>query len=193
MRVGIAHHYGWAVAVTAAADHRVVDRRRIELIADGLPPAPVHHHGGPHLLHRTGPPLDDEALRTLVAEVRASVRATASAALDQLAAGLAAPVVSLSVRAWPPGFPEDVAVQRRPPYESRADSVMYCQVLAEAAGARNWAVHRYEAKDVERRAAELLGGRAQEVLHGPRAALGPPWTKDHRTALAAAVVAAAGG
>jgi hypothetical protein len=29
------------------------------------------------------------------------------------------------------------------------------------------------------------------VLHGPRARLGPPWTKDHRTALAATVVASA--
>ena len=30
MRLGIAHHFGWAVAVTASADHHVVDRRRIE-------------------------------------------------------------------------------------------------------------------------------------------------------------------
>ena len=72
MRVGIAHHYGWAVAVTASADHAVVDRRRIELIDSGLPAAPVHHEGGPHLLHRTGEPLDDDALERLVAEVRAS-------------------------------------------------------------------------------------------------------------------------
>ena len=28
-----------------------------------------------------------------------------------------------------------------------------------------------------------------EILHGPRAGLGPPWTKDHRAALAATVVA----
>ena len=26
MRVGIAHHFGWAVAVTASTDHNVVDR-----------------------------------------------------------------------------------------------------------------------------------------------------------------------
>jgi hypothetical protein len=32
MRLGIAHHLGWAVAVAASADHKVVDRRRIELI-----------------------------------------------------------------------------------------------------------------------------------------------------------------
>ena len=47
----------------------------------------------------------------------------------------------------------------------------------------------YDAKSVERQAAAILGERADSILHGPRAALGPPWTKDHRTALAAAIVA----
>ena len=42
LRIGIAHHYGWAVAVTATAEHEVVDRRRIELLEPGLPSAPVH-------------------------------------------------------------------------------------------------------------------------------------------------------
>ena len=189
MRLGIAHHLGWAVAVTASADHRVVDRRRIELIEPGLPVAPVHHEGGPHDLHRRGDPLDDEALAALVAEVRASSVRAASAALDELAAALPAPVTSMSLRAWPADFPEDVAVQRRVPHESRADSVMYLQVLAEVAAARGWPVHAYDAKRVEREATALLGDRAHEVLHGPRATLGPPWSKDHRTALAATVVA----
>ena len=84
MRLGIAHHLGWAMAVTASADHEVVDRRRIELIEPGMPAAPIHHEGKP---------LDDQA----VAE------------------------------------------------------------------------------------------RADEVLRGPRATLGPPWSKDHRTALAATI------
>jgi hypothetical protein len=35
----------------------------------------------------------------------------------------------------------------------------------------------------------MLDGRADDVLHGPRATLGAPWTKDHRTALAATIVA----
>jgi hypothetical protein len=47
MRVGIAHHLGWAVAVTASADHQVVDRRRIDLIEPGMPTAPIHHEGKP--------------------------------------------------------------------------------------------------------------------------------------------------
>jgi hypothetical protein len=70
MRVGIAHHLGWAVAVTASSEHAVVDRRRVELIEPGLPSAPIHHEGGPHLHHRQDEPLDDTALAKLVSEVR---------------------------------------------------------------------------------------------------------------------------
>jgi hypothetical protein len=180
MRLGIAHHFGWAVAVTATADHRVADRRRIELVEPGVVAAPIHHDGR-HL--------DDDAAADLVAKVRASVVRAASAELDQLAAALPEPIVSMSLRAWSPDFPEEIAVQRRVPHEARADSVMYRQVLAELAHARGWAVHLYEAKDVERQAAAVLGTRADEVLHGPRVALGPPWTKDHRTALAATIMA----
>ena len=180
MRLGIAHHFGWAVAVTAAADHRVVDRRRIALIEPGLPAAPIH---------RPGKPLDDDAAAALVAQVRASVLRATSAALDELAAALPEPIVSMSLRAWPSDFPQEVAVQRRVPYEARADSVMYRQVLAELARARGWDVHLYDAKDVEARAAGRLAERADEILLGPRAALGPPWAKDHRMALAATILA----
>ena len=189
MRLGIAHHYGWAVAVTASDDHGVVDRRRIELIEPGLPPAPIHHEGGPHELHRQGEPLDDAALEALVAEVRSSVARSTAAALDQLAAAVPEPITSMSIRAWPPDFPEDIAVLRRVPYESRADSVMYLQVLAAVAEERGWSVHLYDAKHVEAEAITLLGDRATDVLQGPRAVLGPPWSKDHRIALAATVLA----
>ncbi len=190
MRIGIAHHLGWAVAVTTTAGHAVADRRRIGLIEPGVPNAPVHHEGGPYAMHRSAAPLTDDELAAVVAIVRASATRATSTALDELAADLAGSVVSLSVRAWPAGFPDDIATQRRVPFESRADSIMYCQVLAELARARGWQVHLYEAKLVEQHAARLLGERADQVLRGPRARLGPPWTTDHRTALAATIVAA---
>ena len=189
MRLGIAHHYGWAVAVTASVDHEVVDRRRMELIEHGLPAAPIHHEGGPHSLHRRGEPLDDEALAELVALVRASAARATVAALDDLAATLSAPIRSISLRAWPHDFPDDIAVLRRPPYESHADSVMYRQILAELAEGRGWAIHLYDAARIEAEAVRILGDRAQEVLHGPRLTLGAPWAKDHRMALAATIVA----
>ena len=75
------------------------------------------------------------------------------------------------------------------PYEARADAIMYRQELSELAQARDWEVHLYDAKAVVGQAASLLAGRADEVLQGPRATLGPPWTKDHRIALAATIVA----
>ena len=140
-------------------------------------------------MHRTGDPLDDDALQRLVTDVRAAVVRASSTALDDLAAELPEPIVSLSVRSWPDDFPADVAAQRRVPYESRADSVMYCQVLSRVAAERAWRVHLYNQKDVEDAAARILGDRADAVLHGPRAALGPPWSKDHRMALAATVLA----
>ena len=121
--------------------------------------------------------------------MRASVVRAASAALDELAAALPAPVVSISLRAWPPDFPDDIAIQRRAPYEARADAIMYRQELAELAHARGWEVHLYDAKAVEGQADRLLGERADEVLQGPRATLGPPWAKDHRVALAATILA----
>jgi hypothetical protein len=66
---------------------------------------------------------------------------------------------------------------------------MYLEILAELARERNWAVLLFDAKNVEAEAVRLLGDRAHEVLHGPRGALGPPWGKDHRMALAATIVA----
>ncbi len=180
MRLGIADHLGWAVAVTASEDHAVVDRRRIELVEPGLSAAPIHYESAR---------LDVAATEALVAEVRASAARAAAAALDELAAALPAPVVSISLRAWPPDFPADIAVQRRVPYEARADAIMYRQELSELAHARGWAVHLYDAKAVVGQATGLLAERAGEVLEGPRARLGPPWTKDHRVALAATIVA----
>jgi hypothetical protein len=66
---------------------------------------------------------------------------------------------------------------------------MYRQELSQLAHARGWRVHHYDAKAVVGQAVGMLGERADEVLQGPRATMGPPWTKDHRIALAATIVA----
>ncbi len=181
MRVGIADHLGWAIAVTASEDHEVVDRRRIELVEPGVSAAPIHYESQR---------LDVAATASLVETVRASVVRATSAALNELATALPAPIRSISLRVWPLDFPDDIAIQRRAPYEARADAIMYRQELSELAHDRGWEVHVYDAKAVVGQAARLLAERADEVLHGPRATIGPPWTKDHRVALAATIVAA---
>jgi hypothetical protein len=179
VRLGIADHLGWAIAVTASADYEVVDRRRIELVEPGMTAAPIHYDG-----HR----LDVAGMAALVTQVRASVLRATSTALDDIAAALPESVVSISLRTWPPDFPDDIAVQLRAPYEARADAIMYRQILADLAHARDWKVHLYDAKQVEAQAVGILTDRADDVLHGPRATLGPPWAKDHRIALAATIV-----
>jgi hypothetical protein len=137
--VGIADHLGWAIAVTASADREVVDRRRIELIEPGISAAPIHYESRR---------LDVAATAALVARARASVVRAASAAFDELATALPEPVRSISLRVWPLDFPDDIAVQRRVPYEARADAIMYRQELAELAHDRGWEVQVYDAKAV---------------------------------------------
>jgi len=177
--VGIYDHLGWAIAVTASAGHDVVDRRRIDLLEPGMPNMPIHH-----------PPqgLSLAELEALVARVRASAERATAASLDALSAALPAPVTSIHLRALPADFPTDLAVQLRAPYDAHADGIMYRQVLAAVATARGWEVQFFDARTAEADAAAILAARADEVLRGPRARLGAPWTKDHRTALAATIV-----
>ena len=80
MRLGIAHHFGWAVAVTTTDDHDVVDRRRLELVEPGVPADPVHHgiEG-----------LDDEAAASSQPAGTAPVRAASAHARSDRAAGSA--------------------------------------------------------------------------------------------------------
>lgn len=188
MHVGIAHHLGWAVLVTADDNHEVVDRRRIELVDDRLPAAPIHHRRGVHPMHGDGDPLNDDALGELATRVRSSATSNFDIELDELTEDLRAPIKTLSLRDWPDNFPADIATLRRAPYESQADSVMYREVMASAAEERGWRVRRFDAKTIEAEAIGLLD--FDGALEAPRSTLGTPWNKDHRVAFAAAIVAA---
>ncbi len=190
LHAGVADHLGWAVVVTVAAAGRVVDRRRIALVEPGFPVAPVHHGGGAHALHRrTEPPTDGE-LAALVDQVRDAATRATRAALGDLARTCAGALRSVSLRHWPADFPADIATQRRVPYESRADPIMYRTVLADVVRANGWDVRVFDARRVEDDAAALFGTGGHAVLAALRAELGPPWTADHRLAYAAAIVAA---
>src|SRR6267154_927956 len=43
--IGVSDHGGWAVLVTAARDGTLLDRRRVELVDEGLPKLPHHSEG----------------------------------------------------------------------------------------------------------------------------------------------------
>src|SRR6266702_3107609 len=104
--VGIYDHLGWAVAVTASADHDVVDRRRIDLLEPGMPNMPIHH---------PEPGLSLDEIEALVTRVRASAERATTASFDALTAALPGPVTSVHLRALPVDFPTDIAVQLRAP------------------------------------------------------------------------------
>src|ERR1700756_3850757 len=87
--IGISGHGGWAVLVTVAADGTFLDRRRVELVDEGLPKIPHHSEG-------QGLPLD-EAVK-LVERVRASAERHAKLDLDAVA--ITVPGRILGVALW---------------------------------------------------------------------------------------------
>ena len=101
-------------------------------------------------------------------------------------------ILGIALRKCPP-LPPTIA-ERIKDYRARnvADWVMYRKALASAAEARGWPIHWYDAKNVLGSASQKL--RVENLdnhFRQMRMAIGPPWTKDHKLAMAAAVVAAA--
>ncbi len=180
--VGVADHGGWAILMTVTATGALLDRRRVELVDAGVPRLP-HHHDGQKL------PLAEAV--ALVGQVRAAAEAGAAARLAELVADLGREPDGIALRVCP-ALPATVA-ERITSYRAMcvADWVMYREALATAASARGWSVHWYDPADVLARAAHALGrADLDELFAQTRAAVGPPWQKDHRMAMAAAIAAA---
>jgi hypothetical protein len=179
--IGVSDHGGWAILVTVARDGMLLDRRRVELVDQGLPKLP-HHHEAQGL-----PP--DEAV-ALVERVRASAERHAVMALH--AVTMTVPrILAVALRNCPP-LPPTIA-ERIKDYRAQnvADWVMYRKALASAAKARGWPVHWYDGKKVLSAASHTLSVENLDAhfLH-LRRAVGPPWDKDHKLAMAAAIVTA---
>jgi hypothetical protein len=181
--IGVSDHGGWAVLVTAARDGTLLDRRRVELVGAGLPKIPHHSEG-------QGLPLD-EAVK-LVERVRLSAERHAALALD--AVRMAVPrILGVALRRCPQ-LPPTIA-ERIKDYRAQnvADWVMYRQALATAAEARGWRVHWYDTKSVLGAARHALRVENLDAhFLQVRSAVGPPWNKDHKFAMAAAIVTAIG-
>ena len=177
--IGVSDHGGWAVLVTVARDGTLLDRRRVELVGEGLPKLP-HHSEGQRL------PLDEAV--ALVERVRVSAERHAVLALD--AVTMAVPrILGVALRNCQP-LPPTIA-ERIKDYRAQnvADWVMYRKALASAAEARGWPVHWYDAKKVLDAASQALGVENLDAhFLQVRRAVGPPWNKDHKLAMAAAIV-----
>lgn len=167
--IGVSDHGGWAIFVTVSRKGLFLDRRRVELVDDGLPKIPHHSEA-------QGLPLDEAV--ALVERVRESAERNARVRLEEVAAQVAEPITCIALRQCPdlpPTIAERITNYRA---QNNADWVMYRQALAAAAEARGWAVHWYKTKNLnDAHFAEMKG------------VLGPPWDKDYRVAMAAATAA----
>jgi hypothetical protein len=180
--IGVSDHGGWAVLVTVAGDGTLLDRRRVELVDTNLPKIP--HHSEAQTL-----PLAEAV--ALVERVRASAQRHAKLVLEAVATALSRRIIGVALRqcpALPPTIGERIQDYRA---QNVADWVMYRQALAAAAEARGWAVHWYDAKQVFDAASEALHiDDLDDHFLQLKRSIGPPWSKDHKLAMAAAIVAA---
>lgn len=178
--IGVSDHGGWAVLVTVAPDGSLLDRRRVELVDEGLPKIP-HHSEGQKL------PLEEAVL--LVERVRVSAEKHAILVLD--AVTMAVPrILGIALRNCQP-LPPTIA-ERIQDYRAQnvADWVMYRKALASAAETRGWPVHWYDAKKVLAEASEALGVENLDAHFAQiRSSFGAPWGMDHKLAMAAAIAA----
>jgi hypothetical protein len=181
--IGVSDHGGWAVLVTAARDGTLLDRRRVELVGEGLPKIPYHSEA-----QRL--PLDKAV--ELVERMRVSAERHAVLALDAVTAALPrALILGVALRKCPQ-LPPTIA-ERITDYhaQNNADWVMYRKALALAAEARGWPIHWYDAKTVLGAASQALRViNLNAHFLQVRKAVGPPWNKDHKLAMAAAIVTA---
>jgi len=122
--------------------------------------------------------------------VRVSAERHAVLALDAVAMTVPR-IIGVALRVCPP-LPPTIA-ERLTDYRSQnvADWVMYRRALALAAEGRGWPVHWYDAKKILGAAGQVLGlDNLDAHFLQIRKDLGPPWTQDHKLAMAAAIVGA---
>jgi hypothetical protein len=179
--IGVSDHGGWAVLVTVTRDGTLLDRRRVDLVGEGLPKLPHHSEG-------QGLPLDEAV--ELVERVRVSAEKHAVLALDAVTTAVPC-ILGVALRKCPqlpPTIAERITDYRA---QNNADWVMYRKALAYAAEARGWPVHWYDAKSVLGAARQALRVENLDAhFLGLRRAVGPPWNNDHKLAMAAAIVTA---
>jgi hypothetical protein len=182
--IGVSDHGGWAVLVTATRDGTFLDRRRVELVDASLPKIP-HHSEAQRL------PIE-EAVK-LVERVQASAERHAKLVLEATAKEIPANILGIALRQCPelpPAIAERITNYRA---SNVADWVMYRQAIAAAAEARGWLVHWFDPKKVEGLANKALASKALGVKNLDahftqlRRSLGPPWSQDHKMAMAAAI------
>lgn len=194
--VGVAEHGNSVELVTIVSDGNLLDRRRVGLTNGDLPTHPYHHEGswaiGRYRNSQWAREITLPEAIELIEVVRQAAAAGARQALDALAVEVPAKIVGVAIRKCPalPSSIEECIRDNRA--QAIADSVMYRQALAAAAGKRGWEVCWYDQELVFAAAARRLGLEdIDQVLKTMGRSVGPPWQARHKLAAAAALAASA--
>jgi hypothetical protein len=188
---GVSDHIGWAELVTLADrgdGPGILDRRRVELIAAGLPSAPYH---------RESLALPPDEAETVVRRTRASVVEHCRRALAGLGSAFRIDGVIIRdspYRELPEAVPDVLASW---PMTCAADGMLYREALAGEARAAGLVVLRMErGVDPVAAAAGALGcdlATIERLLDRFGRSVGRPWRREHRRAAALALWGLAGG
>jgi hypothetical protein len=182
--VGFASHSGWAVSVTAGLDAGghlcVVDRRRVELMADDLPRQAYHEAAGLAL----------DAAEELVARVDAAILEHARAVLAAVQdAGAGISIAGVAVLGEPREIPRVQVVLASHTRMHACEGEQYRRGIIEAANELGVPALRIGPAQLARieRVLGWDGERTQRELAAVRSVIGPPWQTDHKQAAVAAL------
>lgn len=182
---GISDHCGWAELVTVGVregEPAVLERRRAELVEEGLASAPYHHEG-------LALPIDEAS--EIVERTRASVAKRCREVVESLrdSFGVEAVAIQESPYAELPTSLSDVLASYT--MTCAADGMMYREEFAAQASAAGLEVFRFARKsDPIATAAESVGCGAAELaayLAEYGKLIGAPWRKEHKQMAAAAL------
>ncbi|HET7291410.1 MAG TPA: hypothetical protein VFM88_03200 [Vicinamibacteria bacterium] len=189
---GFRSHSGFATLVVATgslAKGQVLERRRIELVAAGVPRQPYHE----------AQPLPFAAAEALVGRARAEALraaqvAVAAALEDARNRGLLVQRAGLLVGSGKRLPPLDKILASHALIHA-AEGELYREVLRGACEAAGLRVAPVPEKEVRARGAELLGGKdaLERRLVALGRELGAPWREDEKHAALAAWMAAGSG
>jgi hypothetical protein len=189
--LGFRMHSGWGVLVAAAGDAdsvEIVDRRRIVVSDPKMPGAiqPYHHAANlkiqeseSHIANcaATSERLAGEAVERVIHELEGrEYRIVGSAVL--LASGRPLPPLAKILAAHP--------------LIHAAEGEFFRATVRNACARLKISVDAIRERELEERmqaAFGTSGGRMQRQLEAAGRSIGPPWTKDHKTAALAALIA----
>ena len=189
--LGFVVHTGWAVAVALVegpSQPRVVDRRRLSLVASAEHDARFVYHAAAEL--------DARAAADYVAKARDIARTQGFQELSKLLSELSASGYSVLAAGLPPCVGEAAVslseILRSHPHIHTAEGALFCTALTEACLKRGLRVVAVPSKKRLEQAARATGWRTEKVkacVARLGRAVGPPWAADQKEAALAALVA----